>query len=331
METSRKEKSPICDSLAAEQKGLNQSNLNNRLQRYGTGKSRALLMSDYIKEEHSGNKDYRNLSTKIHNCGSYLVFRNYFEMDEVRLHSAKFCKKHLLCPFCAMRRGAKYLNAYMGKLDIIKRTESDLRAFMVTITIKDRESLSDAFTHLRNNLKRYQEMRRNSLKGQKHCEYAKALGGVFSIEFKRGENSGLWHPHVHMIWLCKETPSSKAISEEWLGLTGDSYIVDVREIYDGLENGFLEVFKYALKFSSMTLEDNFHAYQILNGRRLVDNFGLFRGVQVDDDLTDGVPEEEQPYLTMVYQYYRSVGYSFVGQVASDDSMESEKIIALLTK
>ena len=86
---------------------------------------------------------------------------------------------------------------------------------------------------------------------------------------------------------------SFATVEEWLELTGDSYIVDVREFYgDSVVDGFLEVFKYALKFSDMELADNWEAFQTLKSKRLVDNFGLFRGVQVPDDLTDDEVDDE---------------------------------------
>ena len=92
---------------------------------------------------------------------------------------------------------------------------------------------------MRKALKKYQEQRRNALKGQKQVEYAKAAGGVMSIEVKRGRNSGLWHPHVHMIWLCNQAPSASQLSKEWLELTGDSYIVDVREFYgESVVDGF---------------------------------------------------------------------------------------------
>ena len=94
---------------------------------------------------------------------------------------------------------------------------------------------------MRKALKKYQEQRRNALKGQKQVEYAKAAGGVMSIEVKRGRNSGLWHPHVHMIWLCNQAPSASQLSKEWLELTGDSYIVDVREFYgESVVDGFLK-------------------------------------------------------------------------------------------
>lgn len=44
--------------------------------------------------------------------------------------------------------------------------------------------------------------REKSKKNRPHVELVKALGGVFSIEVKRGKNSGLWHPHVHFVILC---------------------------------------------------------------------------------------------------------------------------------
>ena len=42
----------------------------------------------------------------------------------------------------------------------------------------------------------------------------------------------------------------------------------------------------------MELADNWEAFQTLKSKRLVDNFGLFRGVQVPDDLTDDEVDDE---------------------------------------
>lgn len=311
------EKSPVSESLAAEETGLGFESLQSRLQRYGAGKTRALDMAKYITEntkskwgDRKRNTETGKLATKIGNCASYLVFKRYLSVDEVRLHSANFCKKHLLCPFCAMRRGAKYLQVYKERLDLILSEKPNLRAFMVTLTVKDGDDLLERFNNLRGSLKRYQEQRRNALKGQRAVEYAKALGGVMSIEVKRGKNSGLWHPHVHMIWLCEEVPNASQLSKEWLELTGDSYIVDVREFYgESVVDGFLEVFKYALKFSDMELSDNWEAFNLLKGKRLVDNFGLFRGVKVPDDLADD--DLDDVYVLLLYKFIRNSGYNFV--------------------
>lgn len=314
--------SPESDSLAADDSGLGIGKLNARLTRYSAGKLRALHMSDYIKQnmicEWSDRKrltDFGRLAHNIYQCGSYLLFRNYYQRDEVRLHSAQFCKKHLLCPFCAMRRGTKYLMAYKERLSLVMAQNSRLRAFMVTLTVKDGEDLLTRFEALRSSLKRYQRQRRDASAGKRPLtEYNKALGGVFSIEVKRGQNSGLWHPHVHMIWLCEQEPDARALSREWHGITGDSYIVDVREFYgDSVIEGFMEVFKYALKFSDMELADNWHAFETLKGKRLVDSFGLLRGVEVSDDLSDG--ELEDDYFLMLYRFFGSA-YFYVGSTES---------------
>lgn len=325
-------KSPLSDCWGADESGLGIESLQNKLERYGAGKTRALGSSDYITDFKTGKgkvghpteeqKQAKRIAQELRECGAYLVFRNYFQKNEVRLYSARFCKKHLLCPFCAMRRGAKYLQVYHERLQLVMAQNPHLRAFMVTLTVKDGESLIERFNHLRGCLKRYQEQRRNANKGRREpVEYNKALGGVFSIEVKRGQCSGLWHPHVHMIWLCEDAPNPFKLSQEWKDITGDSYIVDVREFYgETVIDGFLEVFKYALKFSDMEYADNWEAFKTLSGKRLVDNFGLFRGVVVPDDLTDEQLNEE-PYLLMLYRFVRGSGYNFVGQGTEQDIFE----------
>lgn len=320
-------KSPVSEFLADHETGLGFESLQHRLQRYGAGKTRALDMADYITQNTKSKWDDRNrntetgkLAAKLSNCADFLIFKRYLTVDEVRLHAANFCKKHLLCPFCAMRRGTKYLQAYKQRLDVVFQENPKLRAFMVTLTVKDGESLSERFAHLRAALKKYRDQRRNALKGQRFVEYAKAFGGVHSIEIKRGKNSGLWHPHVHMIWLCEEKPSASQLSREWLEITGDSYIVDVREFYgESVVDGFLEVFKYALKFSDMELCDNWEAYQLLKEKRLVDNFGLLRGVKVPEELTDEDIDED--FVYMLYYFARNSGYNFGGLVGQDEESE----------
>jgi len=164
----------------------------------------------------------------------------------------------------------------------------------------------------------------------RHVEFAKALGGVHSIEFKRGANSGLWHPHVHMIWLCREEPDQARLSQEWLTWTGDSFIVDVRPFHDqdDLVSGFMEVFKYALKFSELPLSDNWHAFKQLAGKRLLDAFGLLRGVKVPDDLTDELPLDELPFIELFYKFMNRSGYSLMKTINSEPS---ERLLNQRTK
>ena len=65
--------------------------------------------------------------------------------------------------------------------------------------------------------------------------------------------------------------------------------------------------KYALKFADLPLADNWQAYRDLSNRRLVDSFGLLRGVVVPEELTDE-PLEGLPYVEYFYRWMPK-GYS----------------------
>lgn len=305
----------ISETLASEE--IRGSEFKKRLERYSGAKARSLAMSEYIKStQHSR---YSKVAYRLGGCGSFLWFKNYFEKSEIRLHSASFCEKSALCPFCAIRRAGKFIKAYMSKLESLRAVYPHLKPYMLTLTVKDGESLSERFLHLRFAIKEYMKKRRNYLADEKsrrnrpHVELVKALGGVYSIEIKRGKNSGLWHPHVHFVILCDNQNfiDASKLSKEWHEITGDSFIVDCRSFYsadpDCVLDGFLEIFKYALKFSDMSLQDNFHAYEILSKQRLVGNFGVLRGVEVEEGLNDFCPEDE-PYIDLFFKYYSQKGY-----------------------
>jgi hypothetical protein len=95
-------------------------------------------------------------------------------------------------------------------------------------------------------------------------------------------------------------------------LTGDSYILDVTpfRIPETLSEGlcsaeveaFIEVFKYAVKFSDLSLANNWDAFKVLRGQRLMGSMGLFRSVKVSEELTDEIPEEELPYIDLLYSF-----------------------------
>lgn len=309
------EKSLISDCLATEE--IRDPDLIKRLERYTIAKARSFAMSEYIKNTQQ--RQYATIAARVGECGSLLWFKNYFKKGDIRLHSASFCEKHTLCPFCAIRRGGKFIRAYMSKLESLIAVYPHLKPYMLTLTIKDGESLSERISHLQTSIRSYMRKRReylarvNSNRNRPYVELVKALGGVFSIEVKRGKNSGLWHPHVHFVILCDQHSEIdvRKLSEEWLNITGDSFIVDCRSFYsntpDCVVDGFLEIFKYALKFSDMSLQDNFFAYQILNGKRLVENFGILRGVEVEENLNDFCPEDE-PYIDLFFKYYSRKGY-----------------------
>ena len=315
-----------------EREGDQADSLPARISRYGRAKERAVAMRDYLVN-HVG--DLRVILTNqpgnliiqqaarsaaqaaglLDTCGNYLHFRHYHTVDRVLLHAACFCKQHLICPLCAIRRGSKTLEAYLSRFQVIQRERPGLSPYLMTLTVKDGADLEERWKHLDQSFKVLKDRRNCWNKGKRGApwtEFAKVKGAVGSYEVKRGKGSGLWHPHVHMVVLCETPIDPITLKREWEQITGDSFIVDVRPFHAGQEpaQGFMEVFKYAVKFSDLSLADNWEVARYLRGSRLLFSLGAFRGVQVPDQLTDE-PLEELPYFDLFYRYFAGSGYSYI--------------------
>lgn len=278
-----------------------------RVSRYGSAKKVALDVGQYIgASEHA--QRLRDQRQRLEWCGDYLVFRHYFTVDQVRLHGARLCMQHLLCPLCAIRRGAKALKAYLDRWEVIEAAKPGLRPFLVTLTVKDAPDLAERFEHL--------HKAQRELWKRKHRGRGSVLdgvsGAVWSYEVKRGSGSGQWHPHLHMIALCQpgQEPDQVQLSKEWKSITGDSHVVDVRPVSQADPvSGFIEVFKYAVKFSAQAPADTVKAFLTLRGKRLLASSGCFRGVEVPEDLLDDTEAlEGLPFVTLFYRYIAG-GYS----------------------
>jgi len=301
--------------------------LESRLSRYAVAHNRALEMSNWISSNvpqslrlGGGQIDRQgtmgqslvslglpSIKADLNNCGSYLLFHHFYTIDEIKLAAICSCKRHLICPLCAVRRAAKSVKAYMERYEVLQNQYPKAKPYLVTFTVKDGPNLIERFDHLTGHLRDYWAQRRKAVSSScKHApvEANKALGGVGSFEVKKGKGSGEWHPHAHWIWLCEQAPDAEKIQQEWYARTGDSFIVDVTPFHDTQETagGFLEVFKYALKFSSMTCSDNWEAFLALRTRRLVSSFGIFRGVEVPEQETDEICFDDLPYYELVFRY-----------------------------
>lgn len=280
--------------------------LPSKVNRYGKAKKTALDVAQYI-----GGSDMAQRLAKqqerLQGCGDYLVFRHFFTVDQVKLHAASLCMQHLLCPLCAIRRGAKALKAYLDRWELIRVDHPNLRPFLITLTVKDGPDLAERFAHLHRGQRELWKRRQRRRGSPLDC----VAGAVWSYEVKRGKGSGEWHPHLHMIALAETEPDQDWISREWHQITGDSFVVDVRPISpDDPVSGFIEVFKYAVKFSAQEPADTVAAYLTLKGKRLMASAGCFRDVEVPEGLLD---ESEAlkglPYVDLFYRFLPGKGYT----------------------
>ena len=133
-----------------------------------------------------------------------------------------------------------------------------------------------------------------------------------------------------MILLVDDWIDIDKLSDEWLAITGDSHVVDVRRVRpakinndeisvkseqkEDYSDGFMEVFKYAMKFSELTHYQIWEAHETLSptGRltRLQGSIGLFRGVKVPENMTDDdVIPDDAPFMLILYKFLKGAGYS----------------------
>lgn len=314
---------PLSDDLVLADRTSNKGSQNavkhgERIARLSQLKKRSREMASYMLDV-SDNPFDTKTANNVAACSTWLVFNHYYTVDEVRLSKAVTCKKHLLCPVCAKIRAVKQAIKYMERLDEVLKENPNLVPAMLTLTVKNGDDLTERFKHLTDSWRKYQGRRRDFVKkGRGFNELCRTQGGVFSYEFTKSEAG--WHPHLHAVVLLDSYMDQKALSEEWKAITGDSFVVGITKLKpkktQDIADAFLEVFKYALKFSEMDLEDNLDAYHQLKGKRLQGAYGAFWGVEVPEKMTDDLLEG-LPYLELFYQYLAGKGYDLNKTVKRD--------------
>lgn len=205
---------------------------------------------------------------------------------------------------------------YIERIGQVLEENPQLKPWMVTFTIKNASDLAERYAHLHKSVKlmnKYRHLKRGH-------EICKADGSVWSYEFKRGAGSGLWHPHMHGIWLCSSPLDVQKLQSEWHQITGDSFIVEAHPMYGEAVDACAEVFKYAVKFQDLPLPDNLMAFEVLSGKRLVRSAGLLWGVEVPESALDD--ELDDPYwVDVAYRYFASSGYNYCGTVGQSEGIQ----------
>lgn len=318
--------------------------LDKRLERYAKAKKRSRSVMDYIihlmdesTQSEISNEEYWELEKiydQMDECGAFLLFRHFYTKGIHKLVGGCTCKRHLLCMLCAIRRGAKQMEAYQKKVEQVLSGNENQKLALITLTVKNGNDLLERYTHLTKSLKVLTDRRKFMLSGKKPIPtvFADIQGAVWTFEATNTGNG--WHPHCHMLaivdrdidlgemelidgsWVKSRVGRfQNELTQEWQGVTGDSFIVDVRPIVEksdteNMTGAFREVFKYALKTNDMTVENQYQAYKSLKGKRLIASLGSLYNVQVSGDLNDTVEEELRlsPYIDILFRYSETFGY-----------------------
>lgn len=310
-----------------------------RITRFGTLKNRSKKQEQYLwslftpgKNTDESNRAVKH-AQKLKGCANFLLFKNFYTIEQIKLAKLQTCGQHLLCPFCASIRASRAIQKYTEKIDQVMRENRRLKPVLITLTVKNGSDLAERSEHLMKSFRTLLERRRDYLKkGRGFNEFCKVQGAMYSYENTYNEKTKEWHPHIHMFALLDNWIDVQEFSEYWNSVTGDSFVVDVRRVKKDKEYGYAkaaaEVCKYALKFGDLSVENTWEAFKVLKGKRLTGSFGLLWGVKIPDQMTDDMPTEDLPYLEMLYKfvYDRTSYYDLVvtRQVESRDKSNEEE-------
>ena len=286
-----------------------------RISRFGLLKHRSKLQEQFLWTQVDFNSDAKNeisekalkAAIKLKGCGQFLIFRNYYTIDQVKLEKFHVCNQHLLCPMCAGIRAARSMKRYLDRIHELMRQKRGLKPVLITLTVKNGEDLEERYNHLtssfRTLLSRYRDYKK---KGWGFNQFCKIDGAFYTTEYTYNDKTKQWHPHIHIFALLNEWIDQEELAETWHDITLDSYIVDIRRVKKTKEHGYskavAEVCKYALKFSDLSLENTWEAYLSLKGNRLTGCFGSMYGVKLPEKLTDDLPLDDLPYMELLYRF-----------------------------
>lgn len=105
----------------------------------------------------------------------------------------------------------------------------------------------------------------------------RVTGGASFLEFTRNLATGYWHPHLHILLDSVFIPVA-ALRDQWLQVTGDSYVLDI-SLIRSKRQATAYIAKYATKCLTPDLVANpevlVEVIKDLSGRKLVQAFGAW--------------------------------------------------------
>ena len=158
--TKKTQKAHNSDTLAGDElqalQSANADQHRDRITRFGILKHRAKLQEQYLwtqvdfkseSEDDLSNKALK-AATKLKGCGQFLIFRNYYTIDQVKLEKFHVCGQHLLCPMCAGIRAARSMKRYLDRIHELMCQKRGLKPVLITLTVKNGEDLEERYNHL---------------------------------------------------------------------------------------------------------------------------------------------------------------------------------------
>ena len=247
---------------------------------------------------------YSDMATNILNCSNRRYYAKCKKCGAYHFNGVMSCKQRL-CAVCQKKRSLLW---YMKMLPIFKYyLNSGNKIVFVTFTIKNTEKLKDGLDYLQNGFRLLSDKAYKITKAFKYL----FIGGVRSIEIKRGANSNLWHPHMHCIFIKRNNTQFKEDLEflksawntvlctvhgkvaKWGSVdykainktSNDKFkLVKLKSVEDCCK-AICETFKYATKFDWQNQSQDIpELVEAIKGRRLIVPCGSIRNLLSENDI-----------------------------------------------
>lgn len=198
-------------------------------------------------------------------CHVPMIYRNDAS-DEITLRESS-CRGRV-CPRCSQAKMAKVQKRITAVVDAM-----DSPRFL-TLTLRSQPvPLDQQVSRL---IESFRQLRRRKA-WKRHV-----AGGIFAIEITWSAEG--WHPHLHALIDGKFFPHA-LVKSEWLHVTGDSTIVDIRPVLSR-KKAVSYVTKYAAKGTDTRQipRNRLAEYALaMHGVRMTQTFGKSHGVRVEEE------------------------------------------------
>ncbi len=266
-------------------------------------------MDDLLNQDIKGLDRIDKIYHKVDGCMSYVNMQKCIQCGMLHFNKSNYCESKL-CPICAYLRARKYLSVLVPRFR--NMLERGYKINFLTLTIKDTAVLKYGLDIVK---KAWRYMT-NRDPFSKYIFKNMFIGGIYAIEIKKGKNSKLWHPHVHLLVVkdhfSKDFDVIKGLWEmacqKVANTTEKISSVDIRGVHDKngkltkninsedtITSAVVECVKYVTKFSfdDYSSMDLLELCNCLYNNRLFSTFGCMRNSEdedLDEDYKDVVEE-----------------------------------------
>jgi hypothetical protein len=228
----------------------------------------------------------RQEAKKLFRCGRTVLLADCGDGD-VRILSGVFCHLWRMCLVCAALRRRRLVRKYAPAFVALLQANPSLKMAMVTLTVRNGPDLQDRVDHLLRSWVRLLGRRADArCRGRGQTHWARVSAGLANVEIERGQNSGEWHPHLHVLVLHTGVLDKAKLSDEWADITGDSYQIEVTSFprpkridEDFLDSVIKRVLRYTVDLKVLTPIDAWEVHDKLRRVKLTRPFGDLIGFE----------------------------------------------------